>query len=68
MVQSTRASADECYRFMADFRDWFNKQIIGNGEPWTPDLKRKWKKLYQTTIPVTPDWHEIEKKVAAELS
>ncbi len=48
---------------IVDIRDDYMKNYLFSDVPWTPDLKRKWKKLMDSKLPERPDWMRI----AAEL-
>ena len=47
--------------------DRYRKEVISQGAPWTPRLKRDYQKLYQQHLPDRPDWVEVARQVMEGL-
>ena len=45
----------------------YRKEVISQGAPWTPHLKRDFQKLYNQHLPDRPDWTEVARQVREGL-
>jgi prophage antirepressor-like protein len=50
---------------MVDLKNWYLKEYIGAGAPWTPSLKRKLRERFGEELPERPNWREIESRLSA---
>lgn len=62
-LDDLNASMQLFMELMIEMRETFKQQIIIDGAPWTPDIKRKWKKQYTESLPERPDWVAIQQKM-----
>jgi len=46
----------------------FVQEYIEAGAPWTPDLKRKWRKRIKKALPDRPDWQAIKELVDSNIT
>ena len=65
LIDSKHEAAGQFCGFVMEARDWFEKNVMGGGEPWTPAIKRKLaKELPQAVnIPARVDWHALAEQV-----
>ncbi|MCK7581001.1 MAG: KilA-N domain-containing protein [Chromatiales bacterium] len=54
--------------WVCEVRDAYLREYVMAGGPWTPWLKREWKKQMQTALPKRPNWLEIQQQLALKGS
>ncbi|MEW6460369.1 MAG: Bro-N domain-containing protein [Pseudomonadota bacterium] len=68
-VMQLLAAKDEArwqfVQFVMEAREWFEKEVLGGGEPWTPAIKAKLTKQLkrQVILPPKTDWLALAKLV-----
>jgi len=68
-VMQLLAAKDEArwqfVQFVMEAREWFEKEVLGGGEPWTPAIKAKLTKQLkrQVILPPKTDWLALAKMV-----
>ena len=63
-VDQIRAMNGEFLRWIGDVRETYLRDYLMGGAPWTPNLKREWKKQMRTALPPRPNWLEIQQQLA----
>lgn len=65
LLRSKRQSQFEFISFLCEARDWFEKEVLGGGQPWTPTIKAKLTRQLkrQVILPPKTDWLELAKQV-----
>jgi hypothetical protein len=58
LIDSKKEPSAQFCRFVMDARDWFEKNVMGGGEPWTPAIQRKLRKELgqKVALPARVDW------------
>ena len=58
LVRSKDKSITQLYQFVWELRDWFERECLGSGTPWTPAIKRKLSAQLkrQVILPPKVDW------------
>ena len=54
LVRSKREAARSFSEFFAEKRDWFNREVLGGGAPWTPAIKSKLTKALNQKVSLPP--------------
>ena len=64
LLNSKRAAAQEFLLFVNESRDWFNREVMGAGTPWTPALQRKLNAERGRRVPMPPvvDWRALDQQ------
>lgn len=64
LLNSKRAAAQEFLRFVNESRDWFNREVMGAGTPWTPALQRKLnaERGRRVPMPSVVDWRALDQQ------
>ncbi|MDG9927398.1 MULTISPECIES: hypothetical protein [unclassified Pseudomonas] len=70
LVQSKRQAAQEFLRFMKEARMWFEKEVFGAGQPWTPSIKAGLARQLKCKVILPPqvDWLALTKQVGAQAT
>jgi len=67
LIKSKQRSALDFVHFMMEARDWFAKEVLGGGQPWTPTIKGKLSRRMkrQVILPPKVDWLALASQVEA---
>lgn len=65
LIKSKEQAARDFHVFMTEARDWFEKEVLGGGQPWTPTIKSKLTRQLkrQVILPPKVDWLALAKQV-----
>ncbi|MCK7579298.1 MAG: KilA-N domain-containing protein [Chromatiales bacterium] len=63
VVKQIRAMNWQFLRWVCEVREEYLREYVMAGGPWTPWLKREWKKRMQTALPERPNWLEIQRQL-----
>jgi prophage antirepressor-like protein len=65
LIQSKGYACREFTSFVCEARDWFAKEVLGGGQPWTPTIKAKLTRQLkrQVILPPKTDWLALAKMV-----
>lgn len=65
LLKSKREACSDFIKFLMEARDWFDKEVLGGGQPWTPTIKAKLtgQLKRQVILPPKVDWLELAKQV-----
>ena len=65
ILRSKRDSLEQLCGFLVELRAWFNREVFGAGQPWTPTIKAKLTKQLkrQVILPPKVDWLALAKLV-----
>lgn len=66
MVAGVRAMNIEFLTAALEIKRQYLTEYVAAGAPWTPNLKRKWRKIIGTQLPDRPNWLEVQRRVAAQ--
>lgn len=53
--------------WIGEVRQSYMQEYVMAGGPWTPWLKREWKKQMQTALPARPHWIEIQQQLDLKI-
>ena len=58
LVRSKREAAASFLRFISEKREWFGREVLGGGAPWTPAIKSKLTQELGRSVVLPPrvDW------------
>lgn len=64
LIDSKREAVQQFVSFVCEARDWFQKEVLSNGQPWTPSIKSKLTAQLgrQVVSPPKVDWLALEKQ------
>lgn len=65
LLETKEAASWEYLSFICEARRWFEKEVLGGGQPWTPTIKAKLTRQLQRQIILPPktDWLALAKMV-----
>lgn len=65
IIKSKGAACSDFISFLTEARNWFAKEVLGNGQPWTPAIKAKLTRQLkrQVILPPKTDWLALAKMV-----
>ncbi|MBZ9665739.1 hypothetical protein H3221_013360 [Pseudomonas sp. LMG 31766] len=65
MINSKYSACSDFTDALMQLRDWFEKEVLGGGHPWTPTIKAKLTKQLkrQVILPPKTDWLALAKMV-----
>lgn len=65
LLDSKQQACSEYVSAILELRKWFEKEVLGGGHPWTPDIKAKLTRQLQRQIILPPkvDWLALAKQV-----
>lgn len=63
MVAEVKKSNQIFSKLMHEMILEYHASYIAAGVPWTPHLKRMWKKQFEAKLPERPDWLEVAKTI-----
>ena len=67
VVEQIRDMNDQFLTWLCDVRQSYIQEYVMAGSPWTPWLKREWRKQMQTALPARPHWIEIMKQLDMKI-
>lgn len=65
LLETKEAASWEYLSFICEARRWFEKEVLGGGQPWTPTIKAKLTRQLkrQVILPPKTDWLALAKMV-----
>ncbi len=65
LIKSKEQSVSDFLGFVMEAREWFAKEVLGSGQPWTPSIKGKLsrKMKRQVILPPKVDWIALAAEV-----
>lgn len=65
LLRNKQQAKSQFLQFVLEARDWFEKEVLGGGQPWTPTIKSKLTKQLkrQVILPPKVDWLALAKQV-----
>lgn len=66
-VEQLREQNSRFSDFINEVMEHYRKEVISQGAPWTPRLKRDYQKRYKEHLPARPNWIEVARKVNSGL-
>lgn len=65
LLETKEAASWQYLSFVCEVRRWFEKEVLGGGQPWTPTIKAKLTRQLQRQIILPPktDWLALAKMV-----
>lgn len=65
LLKHKEQACSDYVNMILELRDWFEREVLGGGHPWTPHLKAKLTKQLQRQIILPPkvDWLALAKQV-----
>lgn len=65
LLDSKQQACSEYVSAILELRKWFEKEVLGGGHPWTPDIKAKLTRQLQRQIILPPkvDWIALAEQV-----
>jgi prophage antirepressor-like protein len=66
LLWSKEEAKSQFVRFLLEARTWFEKEVLGGGQPWTPTIKSKLTRQLkrQVILPPIVDWIALSKQVS----
>ena len=70
MLQDMKESKYSFLAFLMEARTWFEKEVLGGGQPWTPTIKSKLTRQLQRQVILPPrvDWLALAQQVEGRVS
>lgn len=70
MLRNMRESKFSFLAFLMEARTWFEKEVLGGGQPWTPTIKSKLTRQLQRQVILPPrvDWLALAQQVEGRVS
>lgn len=70
MLRNMRESKFSFLAFLMEARTWFEKEVLGGGQPWTPTIKSKLTRQLkrQVILPPRVDWLALAQQVEGRVS
>lgn len=68
LIRSKEAASRDFLDFLAQAREWFSKEVLGGGQPWTPAIKAKLTRQLkrQVILPPKVDWLALAAQVESK--
>ena len=65
IINSKKEAISQFRRTILEFKDWFEKEVLSGGMPWTPAIKRKLTQRLkrQVILPPKVDWLALAEQV-----
>lgn len=63
LIKQVKEMNQEFLNLLIEIKRHYLTEYVGAGAPWTPDLKRKWRKKFDEALPERPNWLEVQKKL-----
>ncbi|WP_236032401.1 BRO-N domain-containing protein [Pseudomonas schmalbachii] len=65
LVRSKQQAATDFTYFLTEARIWFEREVLGSGQPWTPSIKAKLTQQlkHQVILPPVVDWLALARQV-----
>lgn len=69
LIKSKEQASSDFLSFLMEARDWFDKEVLGGGQPWTPTIKAKLTRQLkrQVILPPKVDWLALAKQVEQKI-
>lgn len=64
LIESKKEATIQFIGFVIEARNWFEREVLGAGTPWTPSIQRKMTRQLkrQVILPPKVDWLALEKQ------